>query len=256
MKITVLASGSAGNCALVEAGRTRILVDCGLRLRPLARKLAAAGVDPESVSGVLLTHEHGDHVIGAIDFSERFGVPLFCSRGTAAGLNLDGTLFGHYVAVAGGTELRIGDVNVRAFSTPHDAAEPLAFRFEDARSSCVVASDLGRCDPAFVEFLSGVQAMLFEFNHDEDMLREGPYHWSLKNRIAGGYGHLSNRQSAQALAASAWSGLRRVVAIHLSRQNNDPALVRAALADALVRAECSAEFGCADQSDGYEAFEV
>jgi phosphoribosyl 1,2-cyclic phosphodiesterase len=256
LKITVLASGSAGNCTLIESGRTRLLVDCGIRPRPLVRKLLAAGVAPDTISGILLTHEHGDHVVGAIDFSERFGAPLFCSRGTAAGLDLDGTLFGHYIAVAGGRELRVGDVSVRAFSTPHDAAEPLAYRFEDGRAACVVVSDLGRCGPDLLEFVRNVQAMLFEFNHDEEMLREGPYPWSLKNRISGGYGHLSNRQSAETLAAAAWPGLRRVVAIHLSRQNNDPALVSAVVADTLRRADCGAAFGCAGQTEGYEAFEV
>jgi phosphoribosyl 1,2-cyclic phosphodiesterase len=256
MRISVLGSGSGGNAAVVASGRTAVLVDAGFRASWLARRCREAGVSPEALSGVFLTHEHGDHVLGAIEFSEKFGVPLFCSGGTAQALGLDGSLFGSYVHLEPGGETVLGEMLVRTYGTPHDANEPLAYRFEDSHAACVVASDLGRCERELDEFLAGVQALVFEFNHDEEMLRDGPYHWALKKRISGGLGHLSNRESAGAVSAAAWHGLREVVAIHLSRQNNDPALVRALLSETLERSDCSARFGCADQSRGYEPFEV
>jgi phosphoribosyl 1,2-cyclic phosphodiesterase len=256
MRISVLGSGSGGNATLVSSGRTNVLVDAGFGPKALAKKCLLAGVEPASISALFITHEHSDHRLGALEFAETFGIPIFCSRGTAQALGLDGSLFSQYVGVSAARDGRIGDLSFRAFATPHDANESLAFRFEDGSASCALATDLGRCDEAFVEFLSGVQALLFEFNHDEDLLRDGPYHWSLKKRITGGLGHLSNRQSAEALAGAAGPRLRNVVALHLSRQNNDPALVAALLSETLERSDCEASFGCADQLRGYETIEV
>jgi phosphoribosyl 1,2-cyclic phosphodiesterase len=256
MKVCVLGSGSGGNAAVVSSGKTAVLVDAGFRVKELARRCRRAGVDPESLTGILLTHEHSDHVVGALDFSREFGVPIFCSRGSARALDLDGSLFAHFVEVPPGRDQTIGELSVRAFATPHDANESLAYRFEDSSASCVIATDLGHCGKEFVDFLGGVNALFFEFNHDEDLLRDGPYHWSLKKRISGGLGHLSNRQSSEALSAAVWEGLRHVVALHLSRQNNDPALVSAALAEALRPAGASVRFGCADQAAGYAAIDV
>lgn len=256
MKISVLGSGSGGNATLVSSGRTNVLIDAGFGPKTLAKKCLAAAVEPSSISALFITHEHSDHRLGALEFAETFGIPIFCSRGTAQALGLDGSLFSHYVGVSAQRDGWIGDLSFRAFATPHDANESLAFRFEDRSASCALATDLGHCDDSLIEFLSGVQALLFEFNHDEDLLRDGPYHWSLKKRITGGLGHLSNRQSAEALARACGPRLRKVVALHLSRQNNDPALVTALLSETLERADCQAGFGCADQLRGYETIEV
>ena len=255
MKIRVLGSGSGGNAAVVSSGGTSVLVDAGFRVKDMARRCRQAGVEPESLSAVFVTHEHSDHRLGALDFSERFGVPIYCSRGTAAALELDGSLFGHYVRVEAGAERRVGELGFRAFATPHDANESLVFRFEDARASCVLASDLGHCGEDLVDFLRGAAALFFEFNHDEELLRDGPYPWPLKKRISGGFGHLSNRQSAEAIADAAGPALKHVVALHLSRQNNDPSLVRAVLSETLERAGSGASYGCADQDNGYETIE-
>jgi phosphoribosyl 1,2-cyclic phosphodiesterase len=255
MKASVLGSGSGGNATLVSSGGSTVLIDAGFRVRELARRCRAVNVEPESINAIVISHEHSDHILGALDFSEKFGVPIFCSAGTARALNLDGSLFAHYVRLEPGREERVGDLLVRPFSTPHDANESLAFRIEDGNSSCALATDLGHCPESLQELLCGVTALLFEFNHDEDLLRDGPYHWSLKKRIAGGLGHLSNIQSAEAVKRGAWDGLAHVVALHLSRQNNEPALVRTLLAETLARAECAASFGCADQQSGYETIE-
>ncbi|HET7452189.1 MAG TPA: MBL fold metallo-hydrolase [Thermoanaerobaculia bacterium] len=256
MRISVLGSGSGGNAALVSSNDTTVMVDAGFGPRALAGRCAAAGVAPNAIAGIFITHEHSDHRFGAVEFAETWGIPIFCSRGTADALGLDGSLFAQYVPVAAGREGRVGDVGFRAFATPHDANESLAFRFEDARASCAIATDLGHGSDALVDFLRGVNALLFEFNHDEDLLRDGPYHWLLKRRIAGGYGHLSNRQSAEIVGRAAGEALREVVALHLSRQNNDPAIVTALLGEALERAGSPARFGCAEQARGYETIEV
>lgn len=256
LKIQVLGSGSGGNATVVSSGATRVMVDAGFRLRALEQRCRGAGVEPAQLSAIFVTHEHTDHQLGALDFADKYNLPIFCSRGTAQALGLDGSLFASYTRLEAGKEFVVGDLGVRAFATPHDANESLAYRFEDARSSCAIATDLGHCDATFVDFLRRVDALFFEFNHDEEMLRDGPYHWSLKKRISGGFGHLSNRQSAEALSAVAWPGLREVIALHLSRQNNDPVLVRAQIAETLARAESDARFGCANQASGHEAIEV
>lgn len=256
MRISVLGSGSGGNATLVSSGNTTVMIDAGFGPRALAKRCLLAGIEPSSITAIFITHEHSDHRIGALEFAESWGIPIFCSRGTAAALGLDGSLFAQYVPVTAEREGRVGDLAFRSYATPHDANESLAFRFDDGGSACAVATDLGRCEPSFIDFLRGVHAILFEFNHDEDILRDGPYHWSLKKRITGGLGHLSNRQSAEALSRAAGPALREVVALHLSRQNNDPRIVQALLAETLERADSAARFGCADQLRGYETIEI
>ena len=254
MLVTVLASGSGGNCAVVESGRTRVLVDAGLSAREIERRMRDRDMEPESIAGLFVTHEHNDHASGALVFSARWGCPLYATDGTADAMGLEGDLFSPFVRVQGGRESRVGDLGYRAYKTPHDAAESVAFGFEDGDARLVIASDLGRAEEAFVDFLREATTLLIEFNHDEDMLRDGPYTWPLKKRIAGGYGHLSNRQSGEAVARAAGPKLKRVLATHLSRTNNTPDIVRTELARALERTGRAFAFDVADQIAGFEAF--
>jgi phosphoribosyl 1,2-cyclic phosphodiesterase len=214
------------------------------------------GMEPESIAALFVTHEHNDHGSGALVFARRFACPIVATDGTAAALGLEGDLFSPFVRVEGGREGRIGDVAYRAFATPHDAAESVAYAFEGDGARLVIASDLGRAEAPFVDFLRDATTLLLEFNHDEDMLRDGPYTWPLKKRISGGYGHLSNRQSAEALSRSAGPRLRRVVATHLSRTNNTPEIVRAELARALERAGREIPFDVAEQIAGLDPFDA
>ena len=209
MRVTVLASGSGGNACVVESGRTRVLVDAGLSAREIERRMRDRGIEPESIAALFVTHEHNDHSSGA-RLRRRLACAIVATDGTAAALGLEGDLFSPFVRVTGGREGRIGDVSYRAFATPHDAAESVAYAFEDGAARLVIASDLGRAEASFVDFLRDATTLLLEFNHDEDMLRDGPYTWPLKKRISGGYGHLSNRQSADALSRSAGSRLKAV----------------------------------------------
>lgn len=256
MRVSILASGSGGNACVVESGKTRVLVDAGLSAKEIEKRLSARGIEPETVAAIFLTHEHGDHSIGALTFAARFGCSIFATRGTAAALGLEGNLFSPFVRMESCREGRVGDIGFRPLGTPHDSNESVAYAFEADDARMVVASDLGHVQREFVDFLRGATTLLLEFNHDEDMLRDGPYVWALKRRITGGFGHLSNRQSADAVRATAGERLKRVVATHLSRANNTPALALASLASALEIAECRATYGAADQFDGFETFDA
>ena len=256
MRVSILASGSGGNACVVESGGTRVLVDAGLSAREIERRMTGRGIEPETIRGIFVTHEHNDHSSGALVFSERWECPIFTTVGTALAIGLEGNLFSPFVRIEANREGRIGELGFRAFATPHDANESVAYSFEADGARVVIASDLGRAEEDFVAFLRGATTLLLEFNHDEDMLRDGPYTWPLKQRISGGWGHLSNRQSAEAVRRAAGQNLRRVVATHLSRTNNVPPLVLAALAEALERAECPAVSGAADQVFGFETFDA
>jgi phosphoribosyl 1,2-cyclic phosphodiesterase len=256
VRVTVLASGSGGNVCVVESGGTRVLVDAGLSGREIERRLKARGLEAESIAAIFVTHEHQDHCSGALAFSTRFGCPIYATAGTAEALGLEGDLFSPFVRIDPGREGRIGALGFRTFATPHDANESVAYAFEAGAARLVVASDLGRAEADFVDFVREATTLLLEFNHDEDMLRDGPYTWPLKMRISGGWGHLSNRQSAEVVRRAAGPRLRRVVATHLSRTNNTPPLALAALSEALERSGWAVPFEAADQINGFEAFEA
>ena len=256
MRVTILASGSGGNACVVESGATRVLVDAGLSAREIERRMAKRGIPAESIAAVFLTHEHNDHSSGAAVFTARWDCPLYTTAGTAEAIGLAGDLFTPFVRVRPGGEGRIGELGYRAFGTPHDAAESVAYSFESRDARLVIASDLGRAEERFVEFLREATTLMLEMNHDEDMLRDGPYTWPLKRRISGGLGHLSNAQSAEAIRRSSGPKRRRVVATHLSRTNNTPELVRAMLARAIERSGWDVPFEIAEQIQGLEAFDA
>jgi phosphoribosyl 1,2-cyclic phosphodiesterase len=256
VRVSILASGSGGNACVVESGKTRILVDAGLSAKEIEKRLAARGIEASSIRAIFVTHEHGDHSVGALTFAARFGCSLFATAGTASALGLEGNLFSPFVRMESCREGTIGDIGFRPLGTPHDSNESVAYAFESGDARVVIASDLGHVQREFLNFLRGATTLLLEFNHDEDMLRDGPYTWPLKQRIAGAWGHLSNRQSAEAVRRTAGDRLKRVVATHLSRSNNTPALALAALGSALELAESAATYAAADQFDGFESFDA
>ncbi len=256
MRVTVLASGSGGNACVVEAGGTRVLVDAGLSAREIERRMEARGIKVDTVAALFLTHEHNDHSSGAAVFVRRWDCPVYATSGTASAIGLEGDLFTPFVRILPDRDGRVGDLGFRAFATPHDAAESVAYSFEADRARLVIASDLGRAEQAFVDFLRDATTLMVEMNHDEDMLRDGPYTWPLKKRISGGFGHLSNAQSAGAIFRAAGPRLKRVVATHLSRTNNTPEIVRAVLGRALGLSGWDVPFDIADQITGLEGFDA
>ena len=162
MRVTVLASGSGGNACVVETGRARVLVDAGLSGREIERRLRARAIEPETIRAVFVTHEHGDHACGALSFSERWGCAIFATVGTASALGLEGNLFSPYVRMEPGRDGSVADLGFRALATPHDANESVAYAFEGDGARLVIASDLGRVESAFVDFLKNATTLMVE----------------------------------------------------------------------------------------------
>jgi len=220
--VSTLASGSAGNSLYVAVGETRVLVDIGIAMRKLERDLAALDTRADSLSAVLVTHEHADHVRGLAAFRDRHPhVPVLASAGTCDALTRQGLLEVCRPALRSGTDTAIGSLRVSAFSVSHDAREPFGFRIHaDGFALCVI-TDLGVAAAHVAQAALGCRVLVVEANHDEDMLWSGRYPQHLKRRIASPRGHLSNRQAAALVAAAASNRLQHVVLAHLSEENND-----------------------------------
>jgi phosphoribosyl 1,2-cyclic phosphodiesterase len=249
MRFASLGSGSEGNGLVVEAGGTRILIDCGFGVRDAGRRLARLGIEPASITAILVTHEHADHVGGVPAFATRHGIPVWLTFGT---LDAVGERFIRHTQVFGFDShdaFAIGMLEIRPFPVPHDAREPVQFVVGDGACRLGVLTDLGVPTPHVVESLSGCDALVLECNHDLQMLAESAYPYPLKQRIAGRLGHLDNAAAGALLAALDNSRLKHIVAAHLSQQNNTPDKARAALARAL---DCTPDWiGIADQADGF-----
>ncbi|MCB1762293.1 MAG: MBL fold metallo-hydrolase [Gammaproteobacteria bacterium] len=232
MRFASLGSGSRGNATLIESGSTRLLLDCGFTARELEQRLAMLGIAAESLHGILVTHEHQDHIRGVGVLARRFRLPVWLTHGTLRSQRLGEIpdvriIHGHQVAIT------IGGVRVTAYPVPHDAHEPVQFVFETAQARVGVLTDAGTITPHIVEMLSNCSALLLECNHDREMLVQGPYPIALQRRIAGSLGHLSNHQAACFLEQVYHAGLKRLVVAHISEQNNSPELACKALITAV-----------------------
>ena len=251
IRLKSLGSGSTGNATLVQVREgtrvTHLLVDCGLGVRELHKRLGRAGMLAEDLDGIFITHEHGDHVgcVRALAIRER--IPVYMSHGTHVAIgepDFDGLLH----VVCDGMSVEIGALQLRPFTVPHDAREPLQLTCTDGATRLGILTDLGRPSDHVLQELAGCATLLLECNHDPVMLETGGYPWPLKRRISGGWGHLANEAAAAIAASLRPAGLKRVVAAHLSEQNNRPELARAALAAAM---ECEAhEVTVAHPQDG------
>lgn len=225
MKITSLGSGSGGNCTLFEEGPTSILVDAGFGPRETAKRLAAVGSSIDRIDAILITHEHSDHVHGAGKIGQKYGIPIFLTRGTLEQSRIDPGEVPVRV-FENNSEFRIGEISVRARRIIHDAADPTCYVLESGDGTRAgIASDLGFVDPPVLAHLSNCDAILFESNHDLDMLRSGSYPWGLKRRIMSNHGHLSNDDAMAALRRMIGPETRELCLIHLSEKNNHPSIV-------------------------------
>lgn len=252
MRFCSLGSGSGGNSTLIEASqgitRTRVLVDVGFSERELGRRLARAGCTPADIDALFITHEHGDHVGCAVKFAQRHRIPLFTSRGTWRAIGHEDFDVALLHLARSDTEIAVGDLRLRPFAVPHDALEPLQLCLDDGDLQLGLVTDLGSAPEAVAVALQGCTALLLECNHDEAMLRAGPYPPMLQRRILGTHGHLSNDAAAALLARCRHERLGRVVAAHLSERNNTPALAHAAIAATLGNSPV--EVGIADPKAG------
>ena len=226
LRFRVLGSGSSGNATLVETAEGRLLIDAGLGSRDLAERVQSAGVDPASLTAILLSHEHQDHARGAASFSKKWGVRLAGSRGTYAAAGLGAEDIAGYDVLEPLVARTLGPFTVRGLPVPHDAAGPMAFVVSCGSAALGHATDFGHLNRSLVDGFRGCDAVLIESNYDPVMLRDGPYPWSLKARISGGYGHLSNQDTARFLEAGLGEPCRAVVLAHLSETNHHPEVAR------------------------------
>jgi phosphoribosyl 1,2-cyclic phosphodiesterase len=249
IRFASLGSGSAGNALLVEHGATCLMLDCGFGLRDTVARLQRLGRTPSDLAGILVTHEHGDHVAGVFRLARKFGLPVWMTHGTWVGCresdtNLDLRLIDSH------HPLSIGALEVQPFPVPHDAREPVQYVFSGSGIRLGVLTDVGEPTAHVCAMLSGCAGLVLEFNHDADLLARSAYPASLKRRIAGRYGHLENSVAASLLGQIDCSALQVLVAAHLSERNNRPELAVAAVASALT---CPDDWvGVADPDDGFD----
>ena len=250
LRFASLASGSKGNCLVAEVCGTRLLVDCGLNLRDTERRLARLNLMPSDIDGILVTHEHGDHACGVFDFAAAHGTTVYLTHGTLGALGAEGKVIeGVKTVILEKKSLTIDGMEVIPFTVPHDAREPVQFVLSDGAARLGVLTDIGSPTAHVAQTLSGCDALVLECNYDVEMLWSGAYPRWLKERIAGPFGHLDNRQSEGLLGTLDCSRLKHLICAHLSQQNNRPELARAALARAMGCAE--SWIGLATQEDGF-----
>jgi len=236
---------------VAESGSTRVLIDCGLSLRDTERRLARLGLEPSGISAILITHEHGDHASGAFGFAAAHRIVIYLTHGTLTALQAEGSVTDavRINAVHAKETFSVDGIQVRPFTVPHDAREPVQYVLSDGNARLGVLTDIGVSTPHVEETLSGLDALVLECNYDRDLLWGGSYPRWLKERIGGPFGHLDNRDSGRLLGALERSKLKHVIGAHLSQQNNRPELARAALAGAMG---CEAGWiGIATQEEGF-----
>ncbi|MGH9467545.1 MAG: MBL fold metallo-hydrolase [Terriglobales bacterium] len=222
--VTILGSGSSGNAAVIATESTCLLLDAGFSRRELLRRLALAGIAVERLQAVLITHEHGDHVAGLARLAAKFPVPVFLNEKTRAALGAAGEALPRVEHFATGDSFQIGDIAVTTFAIPHDAADPVGFRFCATGVRIAFVTDLGYLPENVRQQLCGADCAVLESNHDLEMLKGGGYPWELKQRVLGRLGHLSNDTLAEFLSNGFDGSAAHVVLAHLSENNNLPDL--------------------------------
>ncbi len=249
----MLGSGSAGNCALIATDHCKILVDGGLSARQIVVRLEQCGVLPEQLDGVLLTHEHGDHVCGLEVLCRKFRVPIYSNALTAEAVRYDSWLESHrnWRIFRTGSEFPICDIKVQTFPVPHDAVEPVGFLFEAGSSRLGFITDLGYPTKLLIDRLRQAHTVVIETNHDEKLLQNDKHRpWPVKQRIQSRHGHLSNTAAANAIEELLPGRIERVVLGHLSRDCNTPDLALAAIRAVFDKAgKGDMEIFCARQSE-------
>ncbi len=238
MRVAVLGSGSAGNSTLVEVGETRVLIDAGFSGKDLARRLDVLGLEPSDITAIVVTHDHQDHTRGAGIFARRHGTPVYITDATRAACDkiFRGGETTHSYRV--GRPFEIGLVRVEPFLTVHDAVDPVAVSLVDVETEARVgvATDLGKPTAQVLHALSGSDFLILEANHDDTLLRTGPYPWSVKQRIASSHGHMSNHAAARFACELVHPRLAGILLAHLSGECNRPELAHSVVGEALEKA--------------------
>lgn len=233
MSVTVLASGSKGNCTLVCSSKTHLLIDAGLSCRELLRRLVRCGEDPCALDAVLITHEHTDHIAGLRVLARKLKIPIYITGATYEAYRQSvRDAAGHRAPLerretfSSGSGFQIGDISVMPFTIPHDAVDPVGFTFRADGIKLGVCTDLGYMPASVSNHLRGCHVLMIESNHDLELLRGGPYPWSVKQRVMSRVGHLSNDALADFLTTDYDGGAEFLILAHLSEQNNHPEIAR------------------------------
>lgn len=228
MELCSIASGSSGNCIYAGSDRVHLLIDAGISKKKIEEGLNGIGLKADELDGILVTHEHLDHIKGLGVMARRYGIPMYATGGTIrAALSckqigeVDSSLF---CPIRADEDFQIGDMTIHPISTYHDAAEPVAFVLKNGTHAMGVITDLGKYDDAIVDSLQNLDVLLLEANHDVNMLQVGVYPYYLKQRILGDLGHLSNEASGRLLCEVLHDGMKKIVLGHLSKENNYPQL--------------------------------
>lgn len=238
MRIASLGSGSKGNATLIEACDHFYLVDCGFGLKEVESRLRARGLEPDQLAGIFVTHEHGDHIKGAPMLANKYNIPLWATHGTARSMKRDVPTARVFTSNA---RLQLGELEVETVTVPHDSAEPSQFVFRASGASFGILTDLGSITNRVVSAYRECQVLMLECNHDPEMLQNGPYPPSLKRRVGGDYGHLSNEQAANLLRQINHESLNEVLISHISEQNNDPVIATDTVVEVVDRSECNVQ---------------
>lgn len=235
MRFTSICSGSSGNCIYVNGGKTHVLVDVGCSMKALNAALGSIGLSIADLSGILITHEHSDHVSGVARIAKRYGVPIFASERTWEKLPFrqDFLPWEQHKFEYG---MEIGELGMDFFRLSHDAVQPVGMLFSHRGQRLGVATDTGVITPSMCRMLTNIEGLVLEANHCPEMLRRGPYPYYLKQRILSEHGHLSNQQAGAALCSLLGKRSQAVLLSHLSHVNNEPELA--------LKQVCSQLQGC------------
>ena len=235
VQLTILGSGSSGNCAYLETPETRILIDAGFSARQTRQRLAAIGRSPESLTGILVTHEHSDHIAGLAALCSKINVPIYCNRDTREAMELQLQAKFDCRVFSTGASFEVGDIVVDTFSIPHDASDPVGFLLRTSGGNIGFLTDLGHATKMVLQRVRAANVLVLEANHDLKMLQDSSRPWSLKQRIAGRHGHLSNEDAADAAEEIMSSELRHLYLGHLSRECNRPQLAFRVMSERLQK---------------------
>lgn len=249
-----MGSGSEGNALLVGAGQNYVLLDCGFGLKDSVARMARLGITPDQLNGIVVTHEHGDHVGGVARLACNFNLPVWLTHGTLRSRPKAFEQIATLREIDPNQVFSIGDLEIQPYPVPHDALEPVQYVFSDGARRLGVLTDVGCCTPHIESMLSGCHALVLECNHDTAMLMDGDYPYSLKQRVGGRLGHLNNKEAAGILAKLDVSRLQHLIAAHLSSKNNTAELAVAALSEVM---NCAASWvGVATQHEGFDWREI
>ncbi|MEZ5401767.1 MAG: MBL fold metallo-hydrolase [Bryobacteraceae bacterium] len=251
-----MGTSSSGNCTFVASARTRVLIDAGLSRKETFERIAALGEDPLALDAILVTHEHGDHILSAGPIARKVKCPVFLTRLTAPLMDWNGRAAPPVECFQAGARFIIGDLDITSFTIPHDAADPVGFTVAHGGVKAGLAMDLGYLPESVKFHLRGCHVVVLESNHDLDMLKVGPYPWSVKQRVMGRKGHLSNDHVSDFIRDDLDGEAQTLVLGHLSEHNNHPEIVRLVAQTALDQRGSRARLVVAGSRSATEAFQL